>query len=85
MEHHIIAAHGAILLAYFLMSRHKLQEAMAYSLTSANVDWTANKLLEGFNMERVKSRMKDKSFENMIEIIKKFLNFMKIMVSPSIP
>ena len=81
MEHHIIAAHGAILLAYFLMSRHALKEAMANSLTARNLDRTSQQLLDAFDLQQVKSRMKDHSFKNMIEIIKKFLNFMKIMVS----
>ena len=73
MEDHIIAAHSALVIGYMIITDQHLK---------INKQGTTKKPVKSLiNLDKHKLEMKDNSFKHMAQIIRKFLVFMKIMVS----
>ena len=67
MEDHIIAAHCALVIGYMIINDNYINAC----------DQTKRLV----NIESIKLKMKENSFQFMIQVIKKFIVFMKIMVN----
>ncbi len=81
MEEHIIAAHSALLIGYMLLTEEHFNANNSNGMASNYSAKSKKNSAKSICLDSVASEMKDGSFKKMSQIIAKFLEFMKMMVS----